>query len=192
LTTRRRKITAIEIQTVPDLVAALRLRKADLGLSMTKIDALAGFQFGYAGKIFSREGTKAHRTLTEFSLPRILDALESRLLLVPADEQTQAMQDAMRSAATHHSEATEIKIEKADDAEKKHRRAFADKGEAGRKKRWSRMSRKRRVQAMRDLAARRWSASKAEREKRARSEAARKAARARWKKIKAVQPSRSP
>lgn len=189
MTTRRRKITALEIQTVPDLVAALRVRKADLGLSMTKIDALAGFQFGYAGKIFSREGTKAHRTLTEFSLPRLLEALESRLVLVPADEQMQAMQDSMRSAATHHSDTTEITIEKAGDAKKKHRRAFADKGEAGRKKRWGRMSRKRRQQAMRDLAARRWSTSKAERQKAKRSEIAKKAARARWKKTRAAKPS---
>ncbi|MGL4296934.1 MAG: hypothetical protein ACRCTG_14575 [Aestuariivirga sp.] len=180
---RRRKIQAIEITTVDELRAALRVRKAELGLSMTKIDALAGFQFGYAGKIFSREGTKAHRNLTDFNLPRLLSALEARLVLLPVDEDGDA-EKALRSAATHHSEAPEITLEKAHDAEKKANQAFADRGEAGRRKRWGRMSRKRRSQTMRDLAAQRWSATRQEREKARRTARAKKAAKARWAKAK--------
>lgn len=180
---RRRKIQAIEITTVDELRAALRARKAELGLSMTKIDALAGFQFGYAGKIFSREGTKAHRSLTDFNLPRLLSALEARLVLLPVDEDGDA-EKALRSAATHHSEASDITLKKAHDAEKNANQAFADRGEAGRRKRWGRMSRKRRVQAMRDLAAHRWSATREEREKARRTARARKAAKARWSKAR--------
>ncbi len=186
MTTRRRKITAIEIQTVPDLVAALRVRKAELGLSMTKIDALAGFQFGYAGKIFSREGTKAHRTLTEFSLPRILEALESRLVLVPIDQKSVVL-DSMRAPTPHHSEEIEITVEKGVDAEKNMLDAYAERRSNGGINCWKPIGKKRRSYIMRQLANLRWEATKPSRKKRARSEAARKAARARWKKARTAQ-----
>jgi hypothetical protein len=168
-----------------DLLNAFRLRKDELGLNMTKIDALAGFQFGYAGKLFSRKETKAHRALTDFSLAGLIEALECKLIVVPSDDERvhQRVQEAlsvMRTGASHGLQVDEVAIEKAAEATEKYLASMQNLGAAGGRAAWKRYGKKSRSAMMQDLARKRWKDAKAERRK----AIARKAAKARWKKAR--------
>lgn len=184
----RRKAVVLEAGSITELLTAFRIRKAELGLNMTKIDALAGFEFGYAGKLFSRPDSKAHRRLTDFSLPRLLDALECKLVLVPSDEsrayeRLKAIADMMRSGAPHGEQAVTITEQKVADAQKNIVDSMKHIGASGGCKRWARLSAKNRTKAMRELAEKRWANTKTERKRKARSENAKRAAAIRWAKV---------
>ncbi len=186
----RRRRKAIEIGTMTDLLNAFRIRKAELGLNMTKIDALAGFQFGYAGKLFSRNDSRAHRAMTDFSLAGLLQALECKLVLVPNDDEqahkrVQEIVKAMRAAATQQLQVDEVAIEKGAEAMENHIARMENLGAAGGRAKWKRYGKKSRSAMMKDLAEKRWSEKRAAILKARRQAVARKGARARWKKAKA-------
>lgn len=192
---KRRKVVVQRIETMTDLLTAFRVRKQQLGLNMTKIDALAGFQFGYTGKVFSSPESTAHRRLTDFSLSGLLNALECELVMIPRDEEhvfrrLRLIVDQVRSGATHDPEPTEIECEKALRVSEKTKSELESIGAKGRAVRWGRKSRKTRQLLMKELARKRWADSREERLKRKRSEAARKAVKARWGKVRAEQKGR--
>lgn len=65
------------------LIAALRTRKAELGLSDSFLDELTGLQSGYTGKIF---GPKQVKKLGPVSLGLLLQALGLKIVLLEDPE----------------------------------------------------------------------------------------------------------
>lgn len=186
---RRNRQQAIEVQSITDLMTAFRVRKDELGLNMTKIDALAGFQFGYTGKLFSSPESRAHRRLTDFSLAGMLSALECTLVLVPNDDddggkrlrlRISELLSRMQSASVHVAEPIDLEVKKALDALKNAENALRAARAKGGARSWNKFGKRGRVAKARALAERRWAETQMERRKAKRKAAAVKAARARW------------
>lgn len=173
---RRRQKRALVVHSMSDLVAALRVLKGDEGLTMTQLDALADLQFGYAAKLFSSPASRAHRPLTDFSLPRLLAALGAKMILTNADGIP------IHASAKDGAQGTELMAENAVDAWKKRRAALSERGRAGAAKRWGRLGKKSRAKHAIKMNDARWQEKRARRQKERRSAVASKAARARWDK----------
>lgn len=71
-----------DIRTYDDMIAALKRRRIELGLTQEMLNHIAGFQDGYVNKL--ELGYRAGgRGVGNMSLPTWLDALGLRLQLVP-------------------------------------------------------------------------------------------------------------
>ncbi len=71
-----------------DLVAALRSRRQELGLSHMEVEHVSGLQGGYVSKIEAGAGKNHARTLGCVSLPLMLGALGCALQLVETTDRT--------------------------------------------------------------------------------------------------------
>jgi hypothetical protein len=72
------------------LIAALRARIAELGISFSTLDQVAGWTDGYASKVLAPEPTPGHkvkRCLGPMAFDSVLGALAVKLQLVPDAEQ---------------------------------------------------------------------------------------------------------
>lgn len=59
--TSEHELSDLEIRSYDELIAALRMRRHELGLSQMDLDHLAGFQDGYSGKLQGRAAVIALR-----------------------------------------------------------------------------------------------------------------------------------
>lgn len=70
------------ILTYDELVAALRKRRVDLGLSQMTVDNMSGLQSGYTGKLEANPRSDHARGLGRVSMPLLLSALGCAMVLV--------------------------------------------------------------------------------------------------------------
>ena len=93
---RRKSVTPLNgvprdamIHSMPDLLAALRARRDELELTHERIDDIAGFPSGYAGKLLAPEPIK---NLGWLSFGLALDSMGVALILVENPDQVRLVQ----------------------------------------------------------------------------------------------------
>jgi hypothetical protein len=72
------EVAALRVNTYPDLLRQLDLRRRELGMRMEDVDHKSGLQEGYSAKLFV-----GIRRFGEMSLSCLLGALECDLVIVP-------------------------------------------------------------------------------------------------------------
>jgi hypothetical protein len=78
------------IRSMPELLAALRARRAELDITLETLDAIAGWTDSYSSKLLSDPPQK---NLGWSSLGLGLNALGVMLLMVPDEEQIRRLQN---------------------------------------------------------------------------------------------------
>ncbi|MBN9438237.1 hypothetical protein [Bosea sp. (in: a-proteobacteria)] len=121
------------------MVAAIRARRIELGLSQLAVDELAGLPSGYQGKLeasLTNPGARNARGLGRDSLPLVLGVLGLQIFMATED----------RSPAPMPESANKIKAKS-----RARFKTLADRGRKGGQIWWARLTEKQRAAAIRKL-----------------------------------------
>jgi hypothetical protein len=86
----RARWSGIPLRSLPDVLAAMRARRDELGITFETLDAIAGWPCRYGSKLFSPEPVK---NLGWQSLGLGLGALGTMLIMIEDEEQIRRVQD---------------------------------------------------------------------------------------------------